>query len=201
MLPAKPVAPQPSTKGRESSTHPAMPPATLFGARRADAARNVRELKPQLRGGSVVVTENSTDTLAPANGTAGTLPWQVIDQLVAQPLMVSFAIVVCHELGEGSPQVPFTEGDHAIEAFLLDRTHEPLRMRIAVRRQERGPNHSDACRCEEALYGGAPLSIAVADQQVIPGEHAIDIVGKPAHRFDDERRVRVWCSAENMDPT
>ena len=65
-------------------------------------SRNVRKLNPSYAA-AVVVTEKSADTLAPANGTAGTLPWQMIDQLVAHPLVVSFAMVVRHELGEGSP--------------------------------------------------------------------------------------------------
>jgi hypothetical protein len=38
-----------------------------------------------LCGGSVVVTEKSTDALAPANGTAGALRRRMIDQLVVQP--------------------------------------------------------------------------------------------------------------------
>jgi hypothetical protein len=40
--------------------------------------RNVRELS-LLCGGTVVVTEKSTDTLAPANGTVGSLPWRTLD--------------------------------------------------------------------------------------------------------------------------
>jgi hypothetical protein len=103
--------------------------------------------------------EKSTAALSAANGTAGTLPWRTIDQLVAQPLRVPFAMVMRHEVGERPPKMAFTERDHAIEAFLSHRAHEPLRMRIVVRRQERCANHPDACCREKALDGGAPLPI------------------------------------------
>ena len=79
-----------------------------------------------------------------------------------------------HEIGERSPKMAFTERDHAIEAFLPDRAHESLRMGIAVGRLERCPNHLDACRREEALDGGTPFPIAIADPQAIgraPRQH------------------------------
>jgi len=74
-------------------------------------------------------------------------------------------------------------------------------MRIAVGRQEQCPNHPDACCCEKALNGGAPLPIAVADQHAVPAENPIDIVGQVAHRLDNERLVRMRCGAEKMDMT
>jgi len=40
----------------------------------------VRELSCPLCGGTLVVTQKSTDALAPANGTAGSLPWCTLDQ-------------------------------------------------------------------------------------------------------------------------
>ena len=84
--------------------------------------RNVRELDP-LCSGAVVVTEKSPDTLAPANGTADSLPGRTINQLILQPLVVPFAVVMRHELGKRPSKVMFTERDHAIEAFLLDRPY------------------------------------------------------------------------------
>jgi hypothetical protein len=85
----------------------------------------------------------------------------------------------------------FTERDHAIEAFLSNRAHKPLRMGITVRRQDRRPNDPDACRRKEPLDAGAPFSIAIADQHPVLAEHAIDIVRQVPHRLDDERFVRM----------
>jgi hypothetical protein len=110
-------------------------------------------------------------------------------------------MIVRYEISERSPKMAFTEQDHAIEALLSDRAYEPLRMRIAVGRQERCPNHPNTCCCEEALHAGAPLLIAIANQKAIAAENPIDIVGQVAHRLDDERLVRMRRRAENMDPT
>ena len=76
-----------------------------------------------LSGGSVVVTEKSADTLPSAHGTARTLPGRTIDQLVAQPLVISFAVVMCHELGKRPPKVAVTERDYAMRhSSLIERT-------------------------------------------------------------------------------
>jgi hypothetical protein len=53
------------------------------------------------------------------NGTAGALRWRTINQLVAEALVVPFAVVVRHELGERPMKMPFTERNHAIDAFLM----------------------------------------------------------------------------------
>ncbi len=144
-----------------------------------------------LRGCSVVITEKSTEPLPPMNRTADALLERTIDQLVVDPLVIPFAMVVCDEIGERPPKMPFTERDHAIQALLSDRAHKSLCMGIAVRRQDRRPNNPDACRREEALDGGAPLSIAIADQHTVRAEHAVDIIGQVTHRLDDERFVRM----------
>ena len=94
-----------------------------------------------------------------------------------------------------------TERDHAIEAFFFDRAYEPLRMRIAIGRPKRCPNHPDAGRREEALDSSAPLPIAIADQHAIAAENAINRVGQLAHRLDHERLVGMRRRTENMDAT
>jgi hypothetical protein len=85
-----------------------------------------------LRGGLVVVAEKSTEALAPTDRTADTLLWRAIDQLIVEPFVIPFAMVMRHELGKRPSKVASTERDHAIEAFLLDRAYEPLCIRIAV---------------------------------------------------------------------
>ena len=80
-------------------------------------------------------------------------------------------MVMRHELGERPSKMAFTERDDAIEAFFSDRAHESLRLRIAVGRQERCANHTDACCCEKALDRGTPLPIAIAAQYAIPAEN------------------------------
>jgi hypothetical protein len=53
-------------------------------------------------------------------------------RLIAEPLMVAFAVIVDHELPQGTPQVLLTKRDEAVQAFLFDRPNKPLRMRIGV---------------------------------------------------------------------
>jgi len=43
-----------------------------------------------------------------------------VDQLVAETLMVAFAMIVNHELRQRPTEVPLTEGNHAVQALLFD---------------------------------------------------------------------------------
>jgi hypothetical protein len=66
---------------------------------------------------SSFVRKKPTDALASTNGTGRTLPWRTIDELVAQPLVVSFAMIMRHEVSERLPKMAFTEWNHAIDIF------------------------------------------------------------------------------------
>lgn len=166
--------------------------------------RNVRELSPRLSAvlaATVVITEKSADALSTANGPAGMrLSWR-IDQLVLKSLVVSFAIVVCDEVGERPPEVAFTWRDHTIQAFLFDRANEPLRMRIAVWCPERCPDHADARCREEALDAKAPLAITITDQHAIRVEAAVGVLRQVAHGRDEEGFIGMRGGLQNLDPT
>ena len=63
-------------------------------------ARSVRKLGPApLCGVTIVVAEKTTDALASANGTSGTLRSRMLDELVAQSLVVSFTMVMRRKVG------------------------------------------------------------------------------------------------------
>ena len=51
-----------------------------------------------------------------------------IDDLVAQPLMISFAVKMRKELADRMPQRPFSEEDHPIQAFSLETQVKPFDM-------------------------------------------------------------------------
>src|SRR5450759_4723196 len=55
------------------------------------------------------------------------------DELAADALMESLGQVVRHELVHHVPQVSLAEEDEFVQALVLDRLHEPLGVRIAVR--------------------------------------------------------------------
>jgi hypothetical protein len=58
-----------------------------------------------------------------------------LDQGVLETLMVPLAVLVRDELLHGSPEMPFSKRNEAIETLLVDRPDEPLRIRIGVSRQ------------------------------------------------------------------
>jgi hypothetical protein len=88
-----------------------------------------------------------------------------VDQFVAEPVMVAFAMIVDEGLGERTAEVPLTKRNKAVQAFLFDGANKPLRVRIAVRRAERCPDYSHTGRLKQVSNRGTPLPIAIADQE------------------------------------
>src|SRR5258705_12131393 len=78
--------------------------------------------------------------------------------------MVPLAMVMRHEIGDGAPKVALTERDHAMQALLLDRSHEALRIGVAVWRLKRRLDHPDFLPSQELQYGATPLPIAITNQ-------------------------------------
>jgi hypothetical protein len=48
------------------------------------------------------------------------LRWRTFNQVVAQSLMISFAMIVGHELSDGASKMSLAQWNQAIEAFLID---------------------------------------------------------------------------------
>jgi hypothetical protein len=76
-----------------------------------------------------------------------------LNQSVADALMVPLAMVVGHEVGNGAPKMALTERDHAIEALLLDRSHEALRVGVTVWRAKRRLHDPHSFPLEELPHG------------------------------------------------
>ena len=86
------------------------------GDREADVD-GVRQ-PPLLRGGSVVVLQQATESLAGENAIVadGVDRRGRHDQPIAQPLMVTFAMIVLDKLADGSPERVFTDENHPVQA-------------------------------------------------------------------------------------
>ena len=69
---------------------------------------------------TVVVAEKATDALAPPNGAGVMLVADTVNQVVAETLMIALAMIVRDELGERTTEVPLTEKNDAVQAFLFD---------------------------------------------------------------------------------
>jgi hypothetical protein len=68
----------------------------------------------------VVEAEKATEALTPPNSAGVTCVWVAVDQFIAEALMVALAMIVGHELGERPTEMPLTERNHAVQAFLFD---------------------------------------------------------------------------------
>jgi hypothetical protein len=119
------------------------------------------------------------------------LRWQMIDQLVAEPLVVSFAMVVRHELGEvrrrwRSP-IGIMRSRHS---SLVERTN-----RSACALQFGARNGVGIIRTPAEARTRSTAAFHFRSRSQInsfPGEHTVNIVGQLAHRLDDERLIRLW---------
>jgi hypothetical protein len=72
------------------------------------------------------------------------------DQPVLQTLVIAFRVRVLSEGHERAAEVRLAEDHEAVQAFLLDRSDEPFRMGIAVRRAVWGLDHANPSRVDRA---------------------------------------------------
>jgi hypothetical protein len=59
----------------------------------------------------------ATQPLSAANGADGALASDAFDDVVVEPLIVAFAVVMGHELRERMTEVPLTERNQMVQAF------------------------------------------------------------------------------------
>ena len=103
------------------------------------------------RGGTMVILQQSSKPLTRQHATV--VDGRVCDghdQLIAQALMIAFAMIVLDELGDGSPERRFTEENHPVQAGFLDRPNEALRVCVEIRGTGRQTDDLNTC-CEECL--------------------------------------------------
>jgi hypothetical protein len=79
---------------------------------------------------SIVITEEATNPLTAPDAAVLRLNPNALDQLVAKPLMVALPMIMDHEVGARTPEVPLTQRNHPIQAFLFDGPNKALRVRI-----------------------------------------------------------------------
>jgi hypothetical protein len=112
--------------------------------------------------------------------------------------MVPFTVVVGLELGKRTVEVPLSERNEALKAFLFDGTDEPLRVCAAVRRPERYPYDPHTSRFEDASNGGTPLAITVADQKSRFLQQTVGICHLPRN-LEHECFVRMRRTGHDLD--
>ena len=69
---------------------------------------------------TVVVAEKATEALTPPNGADVVPVSSTVNQVVAATLMIAHAMIVRDELSERTREVPLTERNDAVQAFVFD---------------------------------------------------------------------------------
>ena len=96
--------------------------------------------------------------------------------------MISFFVIVGRELFAGASQLALTEHDEVIEAFYLDRQHEPFGMGIQIGRPWWQAHGLYTRRSENLAQTRGEEPIAVADQIALSEQEAVEGVGEvPRH--------------------
>ena len=84
----------------------------------------------------MIVTEEPTKSVAATDGAVSTRRCEAFwrNQPIVKTLVIPFPVVMRRECGERSAQVGFAEDDDPIQALVLNRPHEALRIRIGIGR-------------------------------------------------------------------
>jgi hypothetical protein len=137
--------------------------------------------------------------LPTANATQALGRGRAIDEGVAEPLVIALRMIVLDELGKGSSQMALAEGDHTVETFSLDRSHEPFRVRIRVGGLERCADDLEPGLVQKLLNGPAPLRVPVADQHAMADQPEASAAQRRI-RFSSIRYARASCRLSLHQP-
>jgi hypothetical protein len=92
--------------------------------------------------------------------------------------MVPLPMVVRHELVQGAEQPALSEQDEAIETLLPDRTHEPFRVGVRIRRLDRRQHDPHARALDDAAESVGPLTVSITDQDPVARQKSVDRIGQ-----------------------
>ena len=104
-----------------------------------------------------------------------------------------------NEFGDFVPEVPFTEENKVVEAFISDGSNETLGVRVAVRTASRDFNALDPSRPQGGNDGGSEERISVVDQVLGIAQKAGDWIGDVASDLVDPLGSGVDRDATDMD--
>ena len=82
-----------------------------------------------------LIIKEPAEPLTTPNPLAANRRRPAVDEFVAEPLVIPLPVVMRDELGDRPAEITFTERDHPVEALVLDRAREALRVRIGVCRR------------------------------------------------------------------
>ena len=103
---------------------------------------------------AVVETQQPAESLDAFDWSAG-LPFTDIrlDQSVVEPLVIPLRVVMSSEISGRLPERPFSEEDHPVETFILDRPDESLGVSVQVGGSMRQTNDQVLLLSQESVGG------------------------------------------------
>src|SRR5205085_2245064 len=72
------------------------------------------------------------------------------DQSIVEALMISFIMIMLHEIADTAPQRVFTKEDHLLQTLFLDRSYESFRVGIQIWASGRQPYGFDWPRFQQS---------------------------------------------------
>src|SRR5262245_17565495 len=106
-----------------------------LGCAKSSIARMVQKLES--RGLTIVIVEHSAEPLVLSYSAVrlDRLHWN--KETIVESLMVPLPMIMRHKLANRISQRVFTKEDHLLQAILLNRSDEPFRISIQIRRLRR----------------------------------------------------------------
>jgi len=149
---------------------------------------------------SIIVVEHSAKSLTPHDRSGlANLSGLWNDQSVAEPLVISFTMIMGHELVNRLSQRAFSEQDHPLQAGLFDTAHKSLGVGIQIRRSRRQFHRLYTCLCKHVQEFVREQWIAIMDEVSLPSHHAIDRIGQIPTNLTHPQSVRCTCDPCHLD--
>jgi len=128
----------------------------------------VQKLKS--RGLTIVIVEHSAKPLVLSYSAVrrDRLHWN--NETVVEPLMVTLQMIMRHKLANRIPQRVFTKEDHLLQAILPNRSDEPFRICIQIRRLRRQFDGLNSDRGKRSEKLPRVEWISIVDQIALPRE-------------------------------
>ena len=137
-----------------------------------------------------VIVQQSAQSRASRYVASHIAGWRSRNQLVVETLVIPFAMVVRDKFRDRAPEMTLPHRNHPVEAFLFDRSDEPLRVRIRVRSACWRQDHADASLAKLLSHHAAPFSIPVADERAVADQYAVISRRHETHHLAHEELSR-----------
>ena len=132
------------------------------------------------RGGSFIEVKQSAKPFSPPDGTRHGRPTRRKRNDVANALVISLGVIVRHKLLNSSASMTLAQRDDVPQAFLPNRTNEPLGERVQIRTASRQSQKFHTRRSQHAFEVRGVQRVAIYDQIDEAAQGTGDRVGEIA---------------------